>query len=317
LGLSSAIVTSAGTVVLATPLATPIVTGTPIWLTYVVGPDTFKQRLVATAYAGVEQDRIFCTSPIGDIPSGATVAADRRAKVGRLKADFKSSFGGIRVQDADVLGLDLSGIAYTGRYALRATLNSFIELVGGDLPFVGRAGGDCRTIRLEGDSRISIDGITAEKHAGVGSHIQLLDNTSMMISNSRIEDVADFIAIAADGAEYVEWANNQDFAGQVVSHPFRRGSEANGEWVKHEDGTMECWLRNVTIPIGGYTWTYPETFISASTVAVSAQSRDVATPIIAGASSSSAASATIQLWTVAGATVAGSANLFATGRWRD
>jgi hypothetical protein len=315
LGNSSADFTlGSGTISLATPLATNVHRGDPV----LIG----TERVIAADMHCLGATQLRVSPAMSTVASGAAITLDRRARVSKLRAAFASSFNGIRVLNADVYGIDLSGIRYTGRFAILASGDSIVEVVGGELPFVGRAGGtlsNIRTIRMEDTSHLILKGVRARDNASVASHVQLANSSTALIEACLIEDVANFIVSALDSAGQVEWVGNFDFSRVPLSHPGRRGSNANGEWVKHPDGTLQCWLRGAALLSGGTTWTFPATFHAASTTFVTGQPTSTSAARAIGATNGSAASATIQMWDLTVAppvAVGGGASLMAIGRWR-
>lgn len=103
-----------------------------------------------------------------------------------------------------------------------------------------------------------------------------------------------------------------------------RGSNANGEYTKYADGTMECWLtRTDTTAIstvlgsgvrsGGLSWVFPQPFISAPTC----HATPGATSCTGAAASASAGNAASYVYTAPAsqASTTLTVNLSAKGRW--
>ena len=301
---------SSGTVPLAVGLPSGIRIGDTVW----VG----GQRLKCLAYAGIGQNQISVSPPIGTIVSGTVVYTGRRAKSSRIKADFRSSFYGIRAVDADVLDVDLSGVAYTGRHAIYASGKSTVEIKGGELPSVGRAGGDIAniyTIRCEDTTTLIMRGVRVHKNLNIQRHISLVGASTAIIEGCMIEDVASFMTISSGGDARVEWMGNSDFNGAILSHPYRSGSNANGDWVKHPDGTMECSIRYLAISANGSTWTFPQGFADGGKVKLFVTPANT-TPRFIRATNSNAGSGVINLFDIAGAAISGNCSLRAIGTWR-
>lgn len=59
-----------------------------------------------------------------------------------------------------------------------------------------------------------------------------------------------------------------DSSGNVIDGPWKiSGGNANGSYIKFDDGTMECRIVAYSTGIKNPTWTYPAPFISSPTVA--------------------------------------------------
>ena len=93
----------------------------------------------------------------------------------------------------------------------------------------------------------------------------------------------------------------------------QRGTNANGEFTRHADGTQLCW-HSLSSGTGGNTfWTYPASFVTAPQAS--------ATPVvdgaarIAGFSALGTSSLGFSIWNLAGARVAATTSLVAVGRW--
>lgn len=112
------------------------------------------------------------------------------------------------------------------------------------------------------------------------------------------------------GVEYTEF----DYLGLA-----RAGQDTNGSFVRHADGSMECWVRNTDIgPTRPYTWTFPGGgFIETDSVFVSCEP---GSPTVARMGHGYANSATTaQVWVNnADGSLAPStgANLYAKGWWK-
>ena len=249
--------------------------------------------------------------------TGATVTLDQRCGVAPVKAQFQSSANGVAVLNSDVYDIDLSEVGMTGYHAVKASGDSIIGVRAGTLPQVGRAGGAITgrsTIELNDTSKLFLSEFRALANPRVTSHVRCLDTSFAFVEAGVIEDIANFGSGTGGFVARSSLRDCVDLTGAPVS--LHSGSNANGEFRLLEDGTLLCSLRNVTIPIGGYTWTFPYAGHAAATNSVTATSTSTATPRFIGAISSSAANATVQMWTSAGAAVAGAANLTLVGRWR-
>ena len=105
---------------------------------------------------------------------------------------------------------------------------------------------------------------------------------------------------------------------------YERGTNSNGQYVKFEDGTMLCQIKDVTgnsDPATDVTWTYPHAFASGHEPMVAGMSRNAQHRIATGGTSSPP---TVTAWVWQGFQIVvgghcsytgANFNLTATGRW--
>lgn len=88
----------------------------------------------------------------------------------------------------------------------------------------------------------------------------------------------------------------------IVSRAVERGSDANGAYVKYEDGTLICWKKRLTVPyfsttICNATWTFPAAFVNTDELSLGA---DFVTPADGDSSGTYTSGATPSAQEVAG-----------------
>ncbi len=98
-------------------------------------------------------------------------------------------------------------------------------------------------------------------------------------------------------------------AGQPTGAVFERGSDSNGAWLRYGDGTQLVWgLRSA-----GSTWTFPQSFVSAPVVTVTATQ---ASPRMVAVTGTTTTIATPRSYDSAGGEQVGEdLSCFAVGRW--
>lgn len=250
-------------------------------------------------------------SAVADNTAGNVI---QDAVVRKLEAGYASSYNGLRILRGKVFDADLGDVQWTGRHAASVT-DGVLQITKGKWPKIGRmAAGSNFTIALDTASKLVVRDVDIPANVNINRHIQLSDTSILDISGCRIEDLPNLMtAVTPD--KQVRFHDNWDYAHNRVASPYHRGTHANGEWTKYEDGTLECYLRNVVIPIGGYTWTFPQTPIAIASTVVHVQNTNTGLARFVAAINSLTASATIQMFDVAGAPIAGGASLRMIGRW--
>ena len=93
------------------------------------------------------------------------------------------------------------------------------------------------------------------------------------------------------------------------------GETVDGSYTRFADGTQICSRRNWLPDAAGSVWSYPRPFISQAGISVLATATNTTTPRVATALSTSAAEATVRVFSLAGAGVSSGVTSFATGRW--
>lgn len=130
--------------------------------------------------------------------------------------------------------------------------------------------------------------------------------------------ITDFMSLATlSNSNRLSVNGNRTTAGASVSDAGASGSNANGFFQYNEDGSLECWLRNVvTDASGNYTWTFPAVPFSQGSTIVLVTPTSVANEFSAQALNSTTTTATIKTWNAAGAAAACAISLYMKGFWR-
>lgn len=94
-----------------------------------------------------------------------------------------------------------------------------------------------------------------------------------------------------------------------------RGSNANGNYVRYADGTQICRVSEFSSNVAGdVTWTFPATFDSAPTTAISRQGSNT-NPFFFSVGGTTGASCQIGGYTTSFARATVSGSIIAIGRW--
>lgn len=266
--------------------------------------------------------------------SGATVTVNDRGGLVKLIVSSASgedavyATGGVTVDFCDMSRLQWSG--KTGLNLLNATVNVY-----NDLPTtVGRYSPIADNYTIVGDylSHVVVQGGTISTNPQVTKHFQFGagggGNGTVLLTKCRVEDTATLVG-GSLGSQ-VNVLQMRDCIGLDSAHawhPTKSGlitvtgtppAVTGGYYQYHEDGVLECWLRNqVSSSDGALTWSFPVSFGGgASSVCVTANSTG-ATPYIIACGAPTSTDVAIQAYDPAGA-VAGEAvsmNVHAIGRW--
>lgn len=236
-----------------------------------------EQPVIATAFVDSGVPSLTFTPIQADVPSGSTVVLDRRARLKKLIANYTGSEYGAKIDRATIDYADFSDVQWTGRNAARLSNKAIVRLAG-DFPittsrlittsaYTFRVGVDC-SLHL-------LPGVRIPANSDLTAHVQLQRAGAsgpwgvMIAHGAVIEDVSNLFE-ATDGFQQARLLDCIDYDGRLIAHPDGQGSDTNGEWLKHADGTMEVWARNVTIgATQPFTWTFPGGGFSAvATVSV-------------------------------------------------
>lgn len=262
------------------------------------------------------------------VSSGATVTLDKYVSVDQLNMTSISSEFGLYSDKAIIKELDFSDMKWSGRHS--AIFKSTTATITGRLP-----SSDSRRMVTTSDQAITADeysrivgvnlyvpsgsdGDEAIKLGAVGAQGAVLTLTGGVVEN-----INTLAPTAKTPMNQVHLYGVVDLTGQLVIPQGRSGSNANGYWVKHEDGTMECLARNV--PIGAtqpYTWEFPQAFIETSSIYVDAISTSAVNSRVPSALATSATQAAITLTENAEGTngtpspATAGVNLYAKGFWK-
>lgn len=164
----------------------------------------------------------------------------------------------------------VSGVIPTGRATYGGTANAITLATGAGLSGTIPTGMELRfraTSANTGATTIAVDG---------GSAIACRTRTGVALPADYIRTDVDTIA-RFDGT-YL-----------VLSREVEQGSNANGEYTRHADGSQTCWTKLVIKPasdattgIKSATWTFPATFVSGSTKTVVTHAIQTTNPIQRG-----------------------------------
>lgn len=164
----------------------------------------------------------------------------------------------------------VSGVIPTGRATYGGTANAITLATGANLSGTIPTGMELRfraTSANTGATTIAVDG---------GSAIACRTRTGVALPAGYIRTDVDTIA-RFDGT-YL-----------VLSREVEQGSNANGEYTRHADGSQTCWSKLVIKPaadattgIKSVTWTFPAAFVSGSTKTVVTHAIQTTNPIQRG-----------------------------------
>lgn len=225
---------------------------------------------IAAGFTDNETGTLIIEPAQGAVTSGATVTLDLKARLRKLVANYQGSEYGARINNADVDFADFSAVKWTGRNAARITGDSIVR-ASGNVPLTASrivTTGDY-TFRVDPSSKfIGLPSFRIGYSPQIQAHFQvvrvgasgpwgiailnnsIIDSDCLSPTNRLYSATEPFRQISMEGCV------GED--GQPIDHPDGQGSDANGEWVKHRDGSMECWARNVNIgATQPYTWTLP------------------------------------------------------------
>ena len=284
------------------------------------------QEVRATDFVVAGGLSIACTPLTSDVATGAVVELDSSVEMDYINMTSKSSEYGLYSENAVIKKLDFSDMGWSGRHSARL-YNTRANMIG-RLPSSDArrivatsdqgiwADSKCRLVGLNLEIPKGSDGdeaIFLQSTSGVGATITMIGGI--------IEDISTFAPSANYPINQINLNGTVDKFGQLVVSPGRRGSNLNGYWVKHLDGSMECWARNIALGSSKpYIWTFPQPFIDTATTFVSCESSSVTEARTGSAISISATQA--HAWlnkndaTGTDANPAAGMNLYAKGFWK-
>lgn len=264
------------------------------------------------------------------IASGATITIDNRVELDYLNMSSQSSEYGLYSENAIIKKLDFSDMGWSGRHTAKM-YNTRANIIG-RLP-----SSDARRLGTSSDQGIWADykcrlvGMNLEIPAGSdGDEAIFLQSYSGSREGAVLTLIGGVVGNINTLSPNTNYPLNQIHFNGVVNNegvllkPLgRSGSNANGYWVKHDNGVVECWLRNVTVgATQPYVWTFPTPFANTASTFVTATSTNGITSRVGSAISISSTQANV--WLVDNtATTSGTAstslagmNLYAKGFWK-
>ena len=233
------------------------------------------------------------------INESAVMADGLRWRVNGKEATIKEAGGVLTIAG-------VSGVVPTGRATYGGTANAITLTTGANLSGTIPTGMELRfraTSANTGATTIAVDG---------GSAIACRTRTGVALPAGYIRTDVDTIA-RFDGT-YL-----------VLSREVEQGSNANGEYTRHADGSQTCWTKLVIKPaadattgIKSATWTFPAAFVSGSTKTVVTHAIQTTNPIQRGQVAVNACTNTdvaLLYNEGAGTAVDVTTHATATGRW--
>lgn len=224
----------------------------------------------------------------GAVAAGSPVLISQHADMRHVALASGGAQHGLSMLYASIADLDASRFKYSGSHAVE--LRSSHVRMRGDFPQGGGSLGlgSGTHFQLWGDKRSTaiIDEAFIDANPAVAKLIHFDygpgdEFGSVLLNKCRIADIANLMD--QPNAQHRQLSMRQciDISGtnfKEMAHPTMQGSNANGYWKYHEDGVLECWIRNaVTDANGDFHWTFPKVFTGGgATVAVNATSAALA-----------------------------------------
>lgn len=268
--------------------------------------------------------------PITPIPkpaaAGATVTMENIVEADYINMTSKSSEYGLYTENAVIKKLDFSQMGWSGRHA--AKMHNTKATIIGRLPSSdARRLGTTSDQGIWADSKCRLVGMNLEVPKGSdGDEAVFLqysggEGATLTMIGGVIEDINTFSPTANQPINQITLVGTVDKTGKLVSSPGRSGSNANGYWAKHSDGTMECWVRNIQLgSTKPYVWTFPQPFIDTGSTFVNCTPTSVTDSRVGSGLSISATQAHVWLnkndATATDATAVAGMSLYAKGFWK-
>lgn len=261
------------------------------------------------------------------IVAGASVVLDLGVELDYLNMTSKSSEFGLYSRNATIKKLDFSNMGWSGRHC--AKIYNTKAAVVGTLP-----SNASRRIVSTTDQAIWAD----YDCRLLGQNLQVLKNSStanksfyfatrsngdlgtLTLNGGVVEDITT-LASFDDPMQQLHFNGVVNLKGQLLTPAGRSGSNASGYWVKHADGSMECWARNIALgSTKPYVWTFPQAFINTESTFVNCTSTSVTDSRVGSALAISATQAHVWLnkndATATDVVAAAGMSLYAKGFWK-
>lgn len=119
------------------------------------------------------------------------------------------------------------------------------------------------------------------------------------------------MSVAGCVTETGELFDMRDIAGVT-----KRGTNENGSFVRHPDGVLECWVRNLPITAAAFTWNFPASFLNTADISVTSMSGSPTSTRTVAGYATTVRTASIGIRDSEGANISSSANLHAIGFWK-
>lgn len=315
--LASTSAAGATTSTLTAALGAPLFPGDSI----AIGTNTARVTApVAAAGVTIEHSALMASAA-----GGAAVTVEKRPR-GRLQPNTKKGRYGGRFNACSV-ALWGAGPTNSGQYGIRVEAGAVVTMAGAWPKDTGKDA----TTPTNYDVAVFAGGHLSASGAHIAAGAASLEAHVWGETGSSI-DIVD--AVKAGSTTFysgplaaLSVGRMVDTAGAPID--LFRGTDANGEWVAHQDGTLQCWGRNVSITSGDLTWTFPGVggptsgpalpvqFLSTAGIAVTVTPTSSSTPYIARALSASATTVAISTWNTSSAKTTAGVNIHAIGRWRN
>lgn len=207
----------------------------------------------------------------------------------------------------------------TGQHGYRIESGANVNLVGAWPHATGQNGATSTNYDIEvlANGHITILGADmGPGDAQLEAHIHVAAGGSCHVESAVYRGARPIISSGTAFGDF-SFSRVVDATGVVVEKPGASGSDSNGNWTYDENGLLHQWLRNVaTDASGDLTWTFPKSFLAASSVDVKVTPASVANPFFGQGLNTTVTSAAIKTFNAAGAGATAAVNLAATGRWR-
>lgn len=263
------------------------------------GTDVIRVRSTGFVVAGG------LTVPCSPVPkaldSGATVTLDLTTEVDYLNMSSKSSEYGLYTENVRIKELDFSDMGWSGRHSAKM-YNTKATIIGrlpsSDARRLGTTSDQgiwadykCRLVGINLDIPAGSDGDEAVFLQAVGGN-----GATLTLIGGVVGNVNTLSPSAAYPINQINFSGTVDNDGQLLKPIGRSGTTPNGSWVKHLDGSMECWARNAVVgSTQPYVWTFPQPFNDTSTIYVAATATSGSTSRVGSALATSATQANVWL----------------------
>lgn len=150
--------------------------------------------------------------------------------------------------------------------------------------------------------------------AVTGTPSKVLLHNAVVVDTTKVVALSTHLinmSIAGCVTETGELFDMRDIAGVV-----KRGTNDNGSFVRHPDGVLECWVRNLPITAAAFTWNFPASFLNTADISVTGISGSPTSTRIVAGYATTVSTASIGIRDSEGANISASASLHAIGFWK-